>query len=305
MADKTGKPLEELVKMIEQFLLPEGFKVESREKIFDESGVQIAEFDLVVSGCLGSSTIRWLIECRDRPAGETEPGSWIEQLAGRKQRFNFDKAFAVSTSGFSKSARDCAERFGIILRTVKNINEIASDFKILGFQYNLQEFEFIGPMGGELEDPNQQINLEIRRPLIRRLGEMDFQPLPIFVPRNRQSPPAPDFGIELMYFQCEGWVEILAEQEIIRIKNIRVPLLIKHFGHFCKALFGRVYSENEKTIWAEATFEIDTPRGEVKTRMQVFKHPAGQMTAKIFNDARPDGYYFDSIRLYGLSEPDL
>lgn len=63
----TGKDLEKLVNEIEKILLPKGFKVESNKKIY-EDGIQTDEFDILISGSLGTSSISWLIECRDRPS---------------------------------------------------------------------------------------------------------------------------------------------------------------------------------------------------------------------------------------------
>jgi hypothetical protein len=70
----TGRKLEDLVRSIEEHLLPEEFKVELRERIYSESGEQIAEFDIVITGNIGSSAINWLIECRDR-AGFARAGA--------------------------------------------------------------------------------------------------------------------------------------------------------------------------------------------------------------------------------------
>jgi hypothetical protein len=117
---KTGKQLEQIVKQIEKLLLPSNFQVRSNEKIFTD-GVQIAEFDIEIEGRLGSTDIKWLIECRDRPSDGPAPGGWIEQLVGRRDRFGFNKVTAVSTTGFAGGAKEYAAESGIELRTVKEI----------------------------------------------------------------------------------------------------------------------------------------------------------------------------------------
>ncbi|HEY2389906.1 MAG TPA: hypothetical protein VGK22_01925 [Candidatus Angelobacter sp.] len=302
MSGNSGKWLEELVRSMEEYLLPDGFKVESRERIFNDAGEQIAEFDLVISGRFGSTGVSWLIECRDRPSEGAASGGWIEQLVGRKIRFKFDEVFAVSTTGFSPSATDCAEKCGIVLRTVQSPNEIKADFRIVGLLLDMPGIEFIGPINGELEDPQRQISVDVRRPVLRRAGEATFLPMPVFVSRNRRVPPSSDLGIEMLYFQCEGWVETLIGDEIVRVRNFRAPLLIKHVRIQCRALFGRVYSEGHITICAESTFEVDSPQGKIKTRMQVFKHLDGRMSARLFNEALPDGYYMDSIAVFGWND---
>jgi|SRR5882724_8394553 len=304
MKDNSGKPLEKLVREIEQHLLPSGFGVQANEKIFDDDGQQIAEFDLIISGNLGSSCIRWLIECRDRPSEGAAPGSWIQQLVGRKEQFKFDKVFAVSTSGFSPSAIAAAESGNIILRTVETVAEIHADFQIIGLTFEFEETEVVGPMSGELEDPKQTIGGSFRGvPLIKRAGELLFQPLGAFIAKNRQHPPVLDHGLELLYFHCEGRIEVLLDGVPIKVKNFRVPVQIKPRILISKALFGRVYSEGERTIWAEASFEADSPNGKIKSRMQIFKHPDGQTSARFFNDEVPDGIYLESLQIFGWRDP--
>ena len=114
-----GKQLEALVAFVEKTLLPQGFDVKTNHRIFNDEGIQIAEFDIEVRGKVGSTNIAWLIECRDRPANGPAPGSWIEQLVGRRSRFGFNKVTAVSTTGFSAGAVEFAKSEGIEIREVK------------------------------------------------------------------------------------------------------------------------------------------------------------------------------------------
>lgn len=117
-----GKQLEALVAFVEKTLLPEGFKVTTNERIFNDEGIQIAEFDIEIRGKVGSTEIAWLIECRDRPTSGPAPGSWIEQLVGRRTRFGFNKVTAVSTTGFAVGATEFALVQGIELREVKTLS---------------------------------------------------------------------------------------------------------------------------------------------------------------------------------------
>lgn len=116
-----GKQLEALVAFVERELLPPGFVVKSNERVFNDEGIQIAEFDIEVNGKVGTTTISWLIECRDRPGQGAAPGSWIEQLVGRRTRFGFNKVTAVSTTGFAAGAVDFAKQQGIELREVASL----------------------------------------------------------------------------------------------------------------------------------------------------------------------------------------
>lgn len=118
---RDGKWLEELLKTVEERIGGEGIKVESQVREFDEHGHQIAEFDIIVTGRIGSITLNALIECRDRPSQGAAPGNWIEQLIGRQKRFGFGKVIAVSTTGFSPSAIAAASDAGIELRCVAEV----------------------------------------------------------------------------------------------------------------------------------------------------------------------------------------
>jgi hypothetical protein len=118
-----GKRLEQLVAFIEGRLLPGGFTVETRKPVYDDSGVQIAELDILIKGQLGTASYSSLIECRDRPSDGVAPASWIEQLDGRRRRFNLAKVMAVSTTGFAHGAKELAEQFGVELRVLKDLSE--------------------------------------------------------------------------------------------------------------------------------------------------------------------------------------
>lgn len=117
-----GKSLEQVVRLIEGLQLPEGFTIETRKSVFNDKGVKIAEFDILITGRIGSAIFTWLIECRDRPSEGPAGGEWIEQLAGRRDRFKFNKVMAVSTTGFSEGAKEEAARTGIDLRTVNELD---------------------------------------------------------------------------------------------------------------------------------------------------------------------------------------
>lgn len=117
-----GKQLESLVAFVEEKLVPSGFSVTKNERIYNDEGVQIAEFDIEICGKVGSTEISWLIECRDRPASGAAPGSWIEQLVGRRTRFGFNKVTAVSTTGFTTGAAEFALAEGVEIREVKSLD---------------------------------------------------------------------------------------------------------------------------------------------------------------------------------------
>ena len=117
-----GKQLESLVAFVEENLVPDGFSVIKNERVYNDEGIQIAEFDIEIRGKVGSTDIAWLIECRDRPASGPAPGSWIEQLVGRRTRFGFNKVTAVSTTGFATGAAEFALAQGVEIREVKSLD---------------------------------------------------------------------------------------------------------------------------------------------------------------------------------------
>ena len=117
-----GKQLEALVAFVEKTLVPPGFEVNANKRVFNDEEEQIAEFDIEIRGKVGSTSFAWLIECRDRPSHGTAPGSWIEQLVGRRDRFGFNLVTAVSTTGFAAGAVEYARRAGIELREVQALD---------------------------------------------------------------------------------------------------------------------------------------------------------------------------------------
>ena len=84
MLRKDGKKLEELVAEIEKIVARAGKTVEVNKRFYDDQGVQVAEFDIFITFSSDLGGHKWLIECRDRPSQGAAPGSWIEQLIGRK-----------------------------------------------------------------------------------------------------------------------------------------------------------------------------------------------------------------------------
>ena len=155
----TGKELEQLVKYVEEVFLPKGFTVTLNQKVFDEDGNQIAELDLIISGQLSTTKISWLIECRDRPSQGAAPVSWIEQLVGRRMRFQFNKVTAVSTTGFAPGAVEFANESGIELRTVGQItrSQIENWFSIeeIAFSHTIGDLKHVG-----LTIDNESVNVQ-------------------------------------------------------------------------------------------------------------------------------------------------
>jgi len=119
---RKGRFLEILVKHLEQFLAPEGFTIRSPEEFYRD-GIKIGEIDVTVRGDFGLSRVFVGLECRDRPSDGPQGRDWIREVMGKKEDLQVDKLVAVSSTGFTPPAEDLAERFGIDLITVENVNE--------------------------------------------------------------------------------------------------------------------------------------------------------------------------------------
>jgi Restriction endonuclease len=123
MPREDGKKLEELVAEIEKLAARDGKTIEVNKRFYDDNGIQVAEFDIFIKYFSELGEHGWLIECRDRPSQGSAPGSWIEQLIGRKMLHELDRVIAVSTMGFSPGAVHWANKGGIELRTVKEAEQ--------------------------------------------------------------------------------------------------------------------------------------------------------------------------------------
>jgi hypothetical protein len=265
--DNSGKQLERLIQEIEQSLLPKDFEVTLNKPEFNDAGNQIAEFDLVITGRLGSSSIKWLIECRDRPSDGAAPGSWIEQLAGRKRRFNFDKVIAVSTTGFAEGAKEFAEREGIVLRTVRTIAEIGSDFTIQQANYFGRQVT-VGPIDAEANPKLANVNIltDAQFKLIHEIGYRNFQnfvlehiDLDLFQLSGNAT-----FRFE---FYCEDSLDVIVNAKHLRIDGLSIPVQLDISVYEGKALAINVYSETDEMIGRDATFGFDLPTGSFTFRV--------------------------------------
>jgi hypothetical protein len=131
-----GSRLEQLVAFVEEQYLGTGFTVETRKKVYDEAGNQLAELDVWILGPVGSTQFQWLISCRDRPSEGAAPPSWIRELRGTRDELRIDKVTAVSTTGFSAGARTAALEHGIELREVRELTptEFKTWFHLKGLE---------------------------------------------------------------------------------------------------------------------------------------------------------------------------
>jgi hypothetical protein len=109
-----------------------------RKLLRGKEGAQLAELDILVNGRLGSTELRWLIECRDRPSKGPAPAEWITQLVGRRMVHKFNQVTAVSTTGFSAGALEIATTEGIETRTVTEVKPSDVESWLLVREVNLR-----------------------------------------------------------------------------------------------------------------------------------------------------------------------
>lgn len=117
---RKGRDLEKLVAYLEECIAPKGFKIQSPEKIMGKNSGIYREVDVSLRGSVGTSEILIIFECRDRNA--IEDLTWIEQLKTKKEDVGADKAIAISSKGFSNSAKTIAGLHGVELRTLYELD---------------------------------------------------------------------------------------------------------------------------------------------------------------------------------------
>jgi len=295
-ANLIGTDLEQLIKEIERHLLPEDFNVELNERVFNDDGVQIAEFDIVITGRLGSSSIRWLIECRNRPSHGPAPGAWIEQLVGRKARFNFQQVIAVSTTGFAQGVREFAEREGIILRNVKEFTDIGADFRVREFAYIDHQTKVVGPIEVVPADPNDVPDyIQLLLPNIRfKITDADeYQTLHEFVGRQISLYPCNLWNnLKTRFdFRYDGLIDMLVNGKKYQIAKLIIPVEFSTIFYTSKALTVNVYSEDERIIGKEANFNFDLPTGSFSFRVLILSKPNGMEEIRfVIPENIPDSY---------------
>ena len=278
---QDGKSLETLVRQIEELLLPQGFSVIGNHRVYNEEGAQIAEFDVEIRGRLGSTDITWLIECRDRPGQGPAPGSWIEQLVGRRDRFGFNKITAVSTTGFTKGATDYANEAGVELRTVERITakEVTGWLALNHMQQRIQHTNLNTVK--LLVDPNEPI--ERKEALQRVLRNASGDPLilrsnktgnvvsassafqaavsntfGIFNDVESNAPPQP-IKLKAIYPEDNDHFVVDTDQSAVRITAILFDglLSVREFGIPISSITEYRRDEAGKPIAQTATFPVE------------------------------------------------
>jgi len=118
---RLGRNLEKIVRDLEKLLGGSNLEVKSPDKLFDYASEIYREVDISIKAKLGSHPLLIVIECRDR--GNPQDVTWIEQLKTKRDGIRANKMIAVSTSGFSLAAEKLAEKYGIEIRNVNDLDD--------------------------------------------------------------------------------------------------------------------------------------------------------------------------------------
>lgn len=119
---RKGRELELLVEKLEKFGLPNGSVIKSPDSIPHNVTGKPREVDVSIRYSIGNNPILIIIECRDRHSSN-EDITWIEQLKSKKEGIKADKFIAVSSEGFSKTAKEYASFYGIETRTIESLSK--------------------------------------------------------------------------------------------------------------------------------------------------------------------------------------
>jgi Restriction endonuclease len=295
----SGTELELLVHEIEQHLLPQECQVQLNKREFDKEGEQVAEFDIVITGRLGSSVIKWLVECRDRPSEGPAPGSWIEQLSARRRRFNFDKVIAVSTTGFSKNAQAFAESEGLNLRTVKTFRDIVTDLNVKEANFYAHEVT-LGPVDLSATHPEITDTKSLTSGELKLVNESKYVPFQNFVVDHARLDLAELAGSACFRFEfyCDI-VDAIINKEKRTLKALALPIQVDVHVYEAKLLTVNLYSEADEMIGRDATFCFELPTGRLNLRILFLNNFDGTQAVRFCPPENvPEGFTVDSLHVF-------
>jgi Restriction endonuclease len=117
---RPGTSLEKVVERLENALGGhQSLVVKSPDHLSGKNG-HLREVDVSVRGRLGATDILVVLECRDHRRRQSV--AWLEQLASKRDEVRADRIIAVSTSGYTRGARDYAAQHQILLRNVEEVS---------------------------------------------------------------------------------------------------------------------------------------------------------------------------------------
>jgi hypothetical protein len=121
MAKKTGKSFENLTKRIFELLSGNEAYTKVEENVFLDSPDGPRQFDVIIRSKVATLDFLTVIECRD--FSKNLNVTHVDGLHSKMSDVKADRAVLVARKGFSKTARQKAERLGITLCTAHDIED--------------------------------------------------------------------------------------------------------------------------------------------------------------------------------------
>jgi hypothetical protein len=155
-------------------------KITSPERALGRNSGQEREIDVSLRGRLGSADLFVMIECRDRSrAGTIE---WIDQAIAKGEDVGASKVVLVSAAGFTKNAKDYADRRGVEMRLLDHLtpSEILDWVaeSLQSIQVSIQRVEFLRVTINLRQDarsidpiPGSPPEVSLERPIFRRVTD--------------------------------------------------------------------------------------------------------------------------------------
>lgn len=253
----------------------------------DDDGIQIAELDVEATGELGSSSIRWVFECRDRPADGPAGVGWIEQLVTRRDRLQLDKMFAVSTTGFSEPAKRLAEQRGITLRSVVALSDIREDFKVQTVTFQWSEITQVGLIDVRTDNPAERGTENLAGARVRFAGDEEFVSFADFLDNRTEIVPLATDGTTERVYLTERPCEIEIGDRIVRVLRLRIPYTLRTRVQTSRAVVARLYAEGDREIGREGHFDFNVDGELIRARVQTFPGLTGDPTMRLIVDGDP------------------
>jgi hypothetical protein len=213
-------------------------------------------------------------------------------LDARRRRFNIDKVFAVSTTGFAPGAIEFAKHAGIVLRSVTSTSEIGNDWGTIGFRLKMPRIELSGYLdcqvkGQELFNiANQRLTSGVNPTKIRFSNDSNIYNIKQFILRSlgdncKELNPDTDASTKGV-FRHPGEIDLLFDDGFsLRATNIEIPITI-HINYFyTKSVFANIYSEDGRVIGKEVAFRYITPEGVVRCSVIITPGGSGDIDVKL------------------------
>jgi hypothetical protein len=118
---KRTNDFQELIATIYEQITPQGGKVSESAMVFDRDTKTLREVDILLEYRYAHHDFKMVIECRDRSRKDSV--EWIDALIGKTGSLTVNKVVAVSKEGFTDTAKNKAQNYGIDTLTVEEAVE--------------------------------------------------------------------------------------------------------------------------------------------------------------------------------------